>query len=337
MLDECQLEARINDDAGCISWLQQHSQADVDYHPLIIDYHQHYLHYGTETACGFKLLLTINNQSCGILPLMIRNYASDISAITIGANSGSCLPPLLEPTLSRKQKRKLYKKCLDFITRLHLYFGINILTSQFPFFAGVSEPWFALLTENGGQSEFNQELYCDLSLSDAVYLTQIRDKYRSHIKRAAKLWRVEIKTTLDDQELAAFQALHLSVAGKKTRSDQSWQLQQQAVNAGAAFMVYAYDDEDKLIGAALFNCTHYMASYAVGAYDRDLFDQPVSHIIHYQAIQHMKAQGLSWYYIGARCNKNEWMKPTDKEWQIGHFKEGFSTHSFFKLRVSQKL
>ncbi len=337
-LIESKLDAQIDNPAACVKLLSESPDAEVDYHPLIIDYHQAYLNFADPTATAFTLLLTVNNQPCGILPLMIKNYPGER---VLGANSADSLPPFLVQSLSRKQKRKLYSKCFDFLTQLMINLEIKTFTSQFHFIPGVSESWFSLLNERaaekGAQADFNEELYCDLTLSDEAYLPLIRDKYRSHIKKARKLWQVEVKTTITDEELTAFQSLHLTVAGKRTRSDQSWQLQQKAVNAGAAFMVFAYANAEKgskkLIGAALFNCTHYMASYAVGAYDRALFDQPVSHIIHYQAIQHMKAQGMSWYYIGARCNKNEWMQPSDKEWQIGHFKAGFSTHSFFKLRM----
>jgi FemAB family protein len=333
-LSQSNLEARINDAQGCVELLLASPCAEVDYHPLIIDYHQAYLNFADNSAHAFTLLLKLGNQTCGILPVMIRNYPTSTQ---LGSNSADSLPPFLISSLSRKQKRKLYVKCFDFIKALMINLELNTFTSQFTFIPGVAESWFALLNEKGAVSDFNQQLYCDLNVTEQDYLPLIRDKYRSHIKRAEKLWRVEVNTRVSDEQLAAFQALHLSVAGKRTRSDHSWQLQQEAVNNDAGFMVFAYDDTDELIGAALFNCTHYMASYAVGAYNRELFDLPISHIIHYRAIETMKSRGLSWYYIGARCNKNEWMKPTDKEWQIGHFKEGFSTHSFFNLRMCHDL
>jgi len=247
------------------------------------------------------------------------------------------LPPFLLPSLSRKQQRKILQKCLSFYHQLAAHLNIKQLCSQFIFTPGESETWYNLLLEQGAVPKFSQELYCDLSHSQERYLSLIRDKYRSHIRKAAKLWDVQVKLAVNDELYQQFKQLHIEVVGFKTRSDHTWQQLQDAVNANNAFCVFVFDNLGKMIGAAQFSHTQAQAVYSVGVYDRSLFDQPLSHIVHYRAIEQMKAIGLKRYHIGARCHPSEWMQPSDKESQIGHFKEGFATESLFKVTLDWPL
>lgn len=330
-ISQSKLDAQLNQPQLCLDFIDVSGCPHIDYSPWMIAYHQEYLSFADSQAQAFTLLLSSNGQPCGILPLMVRNFPE---APELGSSSSDLLPPYLLETLSRKQQRKLSKKCLEFYLVLANRLQISQIRSQFMFVPGMSETWYALLVDQGGVPQYSQELFCNLQLSAEDYWTAIRDKYRSHIARAERLWRVEVKSDISDEDFGQFQQLHLTVVGHKTRSDLSWGLLKQAVDNHNAFAVFAYNDHDELIGGGLFTYTSQMAYYSVGVYDRNLFAQPVSHIVHFKAITQMKALGLRKYHLGARCNKHEWMNPSDKEWQIGHFKEGFSTESLFKVRVT---
>ena len=66
-------------------------------------------------------------------------------------------------------------------------------------------------------------------------------------------------------------------------------------------------------------------SYAVGAYNRELFSKPLGHAVQMKAIEILKNKGLSWYEIGNKHLNIDKTPPTEKELSISFFKEGFAT------------
>ena len=88
-----------------------------------------------------------------------------------------------------------------------------------------------------------------------------------------------------------------------------------------------------MIGGGLFSVSRDEGSYSVGVYDRSLFDKPVSHLVQWEAIKHMKAVGLKWYYIGQRFYSGDIVQPTAKEMEISYFKEGFSSNVFVNMTL----
>ena len=66
-------------------------------------------------------------------------------------------------------------------------------------------------------------------------------------------------------------------------------------------------------------------SYAVGVYDRQLFDKPLAHLSLYAAIGHARENGARTFILGERPYPSDSPPPSDKELQIAYFKEGFAT------------
>ena len=83
-----------------------------------------------------------------------------------------------------------------------------------------------------------------------------------------------------------------------------------------------------MVGGGFFRISCDEGVYSVGAYNRDFFDQPLGHVVQYCAIEEMKNRGIRWYKIGLRHYPTEVPSPTDKEIQIGEFKQGFASHLF---------
>ena len=331
---EAKLEASINDAEHIEQFALQVGNPYIEYTPWVMDFHHQYLNFNDNKADSFYLILQLNGQGVGLLPVVIQNYPH---APKLGANSGGLIPPYLSPTLTRKQQRKLLTKSLDFMQTLAKFLNINALYCEFIFVPGESEAWYSLMQEQGAKAKFSQELFCDLTLTDERYNQLIRDKYRSHIRKADTLWDIQVQSQVDDATFERFEQFHIEVAGKRTRSHQTWLIHRQAVASKQAFCVFAFDKDQHMIGAALYSHTNERAVYSVGVYDRSLFRQPVSHGVHYQAILEMKKRGLKVYHLGSRCHPSEWMQPTEKEAQIGHFKEGFATDSLFKMTMDWQL
>ncbi len=86
-----------------------------------------------------------------------------------------------------------------------------------------------------------------------------------------------------------------------------------------------------MVGGGYFDMSSYECSYSVGSYDKQLFDQPLGHMIQYQAILTMKEKGRKQYYIGSRFYKEELPFVTEKQVNISSFKQGFSSHLFPRI------
>lgn len=173
------------------------------------------------------------------------------------------------------------------------------------------------------------DLYVDLSLPLEDIHGSIRKSYRALINKAEKLWQVKILDFVSKEEWDDYHKMHVEVAGRSTRSDETWDLQKKSINDGHGFLVKLSDDKDSFVGGGFFQYSRDECVYAVGVYDRSLFDQPVSHLVQWNAIKHMKELRLKWYKIGQRFWSGKTMslvEPTEKELQISYFKEGFATN-----------
>ena len=277
----------------------------------------------------------------GIFPLTI-NYRED-GDIVICTNEGAVYAPLYSSSASEKVIRRYDRACLTAVDALcahlektngraaiHWQAQISFLASDL---YGQMMIWHRLLLERGGTPALSHELYVDLSLPlDDIHM-RIRKSYRSLIHKGDMLWKVEVHTDVTSELFTEFRLLHREVAGRATRSVETWDAQERAVHLGEAFLITLRSSADELIGAALYAVSKHEATYAVAAYRRDLFDQPVSHVAHWHAIQHMKKCGIKWYHIGPRVYPGDLHPPTEKELSIAYFKEGFSTHMFFNVIV----
>ena len=103
---------------------------------------------------------------------------------------------------------------------------------------------------------------------------------------------------------------------------------------GGAFLVMLRENDGRLIGGGCFQYSKDEGLYAVGAYDRSLFDEPVSHIVQITAIEHLLRLGLKRYRLGRRPYPGDPDHPQDKDLSIGYFKEGFATHMSIELMTS---
>ena len=134
-----------------------------------------------------------------------------------------------------------------------------------------------------------------------------------------------------------FKALHKKVAGRVTRSIETWNIQHQAIKDGNAFLVYILDSKQNMVGAACFIMSDYQCNYSVATYDKSLLDQPLGHMIQYQAILTMKDKGRETYYIGDRFSKLNLPCVSEKQVQISHFKQGFSSLIFPRIGLIFKM
>lgn len=238
--------------------------------------------------------------------------------------------PAFASGLSDKSRKRIVKSCLAFARSLALRLDVDEWESCDCFPAGPSlGEWHLESMASGAGCSVRHELFVDLSPPLPDIRAGIRKRFKSLVTAGAKLWQAGILAQPADRGIwDEFRRLHLHAAGRATRSDESWELQRNAVESGDAILIYLRDRSGRMIGGGLFHLTATEGCYAVGAYDRDLFDKPIGHVVQFAAIEELKRRGIRWYRIGTRFYPADQPRPTEKELSISYFKEGFASHVF---------
>jgi len=304
-------------DSKCISA----SHLTIDY---FIEYEQ-----GNGRRCeDYSLVILVNKKPVAIWPLSINTLAES-SFLASPGGLVSC--PLYLSSTSAKLKEKVakscYKICIDFAKTIGQK---DFLSVCFDADSSVVSPWQLYAMQLGASCSIKHEALIDLCPPIEKIRSTFRRSYKSLLNKSEKIWN---SCVVSQEKLPSvwkeFKDLHYSVSQRRTRSDLSWTLQQQAALSGEGFLVAVYtqnETEQRLIGAGFFLASQYEGGYAVGAYDRSLFDQPVSHIVQLRAIEELKRRGCRWYHIGRCYFPGDIPTPDKKALSISHFKSGFANH-----------
>ena len=306
------------------------------YSLAMIEYQLAYLGSFDRAVINLSVILLHDHKRVGVWPVCLRCRAN--GEWSLGSNEGDVLPPLLSQNLADSSARKIHKSCFallrSFETRLPFPLFVEG-REEFCDREGVSE-WGSIWLRAGAMSQVEYDLFVDLSLPFAEIWSRIRRSYRSLIHTGERLWQVACVREPDEVVWQEFRDLHLAVAGRVTRNAESWRKQLEAIAQNAAFLVTLRNTEGRLVGAGLFHVSRQEGVYAVGAYDRKLFDKPLGHVVQIAAMREMQARGLRWYRIGTRPYPSSQPSPTEKELSIAEFKEGFSTHLMPRLAFDYK-
>jgi hypothetical protein len=139
-----------------------------------------------------------------------------------------------------------------------------------------------------------------------------RDDLKKRLRKSYKSLVNKQDGIIFSPTVSNLKRLHLKASGRKTRSDETWEIQQEMINKGEAFVVELYK-EGTLISAALFYKNEWCCYYAVAA----SFKGVNSHAVIWAAIEYCKAEGLKRFELGEK------IEGTEKEKNISKFKSGF--------------
>lgn len=301
----------------------------VAYNQYEIDYQLAYQR-GLGIACqDLSLILYHDNRPCGVWPL---SYALHNGQALLTSYGRPLLPPLFVKGLADKSKKTLIKSCLDFVEAMCREMDISRCQSAESFGdeIGLSD-WHVQVMQRGAAVSTRHELFVDLSMSMADIKAKFRKSYKSLVTEGLRTWQVGVLCESNPKLWDDLRMLHQKMAGRVTRSIETWELQHQAIGKGAAFLIHLHNAAGELVGGGYFAVTRDEGVYNVGVYDRTLFAQPLGHVVQYRAIEEMKARGLRWYKIGYRPYPSQDASATEKEVSIGEFKQGFATHVFPKF------
>lgn len=313
------------------------------YAASMIDYQHSYFRGAGWTLQDLSLVLLADGKPCGIWPLML---GGPVDSAHLSSSGTSILAPALVNGLSPRSVKKIYTSAIEFLRGFFPEKGLtNPMVEQSAMPGLVSEgvtEWHQRLIAAGAVVAVRHDLYADLRPALPDIRARFRKSFRPLCNVGLRTWNhlVIDQTNLNESVWTEFKELHRVVAGRVTRSDETWAKQLQMISANKAFFVSVRDPVDqRLVGGAFFQCTRDEGIYAVSAYDRLLFDKPLGHAVQQIAIETMKSKGLSWYRIGERLYPQDQPKPTDKEVHISEFKQGFASHLFprfdFCLPVSK--
>lgn len=305
--------------------LSQLQYIPVNLLPVMLEYQAEYARANNSIVANLSVILFHNGRPCAVWPLIITTNVEN--KVRVSIHREVMHTPHFVKDISARVIGKLTSSCLVVINELMTFLNITEWQSADAFCGGslgVSQ-WH----EQGLRSKVNvklrYELYLNLQKDLAEIRSAIRKSYKSLINQGMKIWRTQVVTHASAAIWDEFRELHRQVSGRVTRSQVTWDMQLTAIDQKNAFFISLRDENDVMVGGALYYWTRDEGFYAVGAYDRTQFDKPLGHVAQYIAIQEMKARGVKWYKLGERPFIKDDTHPTSKELSIAEFKEGFSS------------
>lgn len=272
-------------------------------------------------------VLRSDNKAVAIWPLTISERDGVASLSSQGL---PVMPPLFVPECPPTTLKKFTNECQRIADRLAAQLNLTEWRSAPAFVdrAGLDK-WHLTAMGQGARCSVRHELYIDLRLTLPEIKSGFRKSFRSLVTSGERLWDVEIMRAPGKAVVwEEFRLLHAEVAGRTTRSLESWQSQLAALAADEGFLVVLRDASGRMVGAGYFICSADEGVYAVATYDRSLFDKPLGHVVQYRAIEELQRRGCSWYRIGNRSFPGDEQEPNAKELAIAAFKQGFASHVF---------
>lgn len=300
-----------------------------------------------ESYKDISVVLYRGGHAVGVWPLCIWREEGHIYCGSAGdAPRGGIIPPLLTRMSKAEAKRKVYDKCITVLSSfLKESGGTKLRFCETVMESGVSL-WHRKLMENGAKCVcVTHHLYTDLALSMDEILGKIRRTNKYSISMEQQDYSIELYEKGDEnisEAMQAFRKMHIEVAGRETRSIETWNMQEESIRnstdcTGYSFLILIRDRQtDQLAGSALFDATPSCAYYCAAVYDRSRFSKPVGHIVQAVAMKRLKEYGVRWYEVGERTYASD-EDANEKLMNIGHYKEGFATHCFPRIYTELKL
>ena len=177
----------------------------------------------------------------------------------------------------------------------------------------------------------------DLAPDLPALRADLRKSYKSLINWGARHLDIRLHDgdTITAADMDHFRALHIRVAGRETRSRESWMAQLRMVHGGEAFALSGRLDGE-LVTFALFILSPRTGYYGVSASVRERFADPLGHALLWTAIERARALGCRWFDLGEQLFSYQ-TSATDKERQIARFKRGFGGDTLLALDIRLEL
>lgn len=174
---------------------------------------------------------------------------------------------------------------------------------------------------------------------DELMLRDMRKVFRQNINWGIRNLHCVVLDAdrITEEDFHRFEAFHIAVAGRRTRSHASWLAQLKLVLDGENYLITS-SLNDNLVGMSLFAASGERAYYSVGVYERSLFHHPLSHYPIWCGIRHARDIGCREFSMGESFYPgvvdSSGRLPSEKECNISHFKRGFGGNINTSVRFS---
>lgn len=274
-------------------------------------------------AINLSIVLYQDKEAIGIMPLLA--HQNQKKEWILSSNGIEIVEPIFKQTVARRVKKRFESELKDLIYSLVKQLKIKQCQFVNTGFFGLSS-WYFMWAEKAKEVFSTHHILVDLSLSLQDIRLKFRKSFKPFINKGLREWKVEVHEKVTDELFEEFRLLHKSVAGRSTRPIESWDKQKEQIESMESFIVSVAGEDNVMVGAGLFTYSRDSGFYSVGAYKRELSDQPLGHAVQMKAIETLKNNGVKWYEIGLKRLKIDKKPPTDKELALTHFMHGFATH-----------
>lgn len=289
---------------------------------------------GNDIECeDLSFGVKLQNDVVAILPLIYFKKGNDFS-LSIFDNT------ICPPIFSNKISKKLEKEISSFIFDI-LKIIFTKLKVKKPIISDHLTPnkslscWHKIIMNQTKKCSIIRESFVDLGKDYNFLKSNYRKSYKALISKGYKLFSPYKFNQIDFNIWGEFKALHFKAAGRKTRSDKSWDILLQQIKENKANFYFCRDQNGFMVGGSLVMVTKDEAFYAIAAYDRDLFHLPIGHFLQDYIIKDLITTKIKWYRLGRLFSKIDFDHPTKKEVQIGQFKSGFSSDLIASYRFTK--
>lgn len=301
------------------------SEANPIYASHFIDYYQEYFHRKPEKKLEFLVL----HEGTVVLLFLLHDYSATNMEVRHFSYYG--LPGIV--AMNSKANSDIQELAMKIILSHLREIGAlkNLRNSSFEITCpDPSSKNIASLEEliSFGSSVYVYfERVIDLSKDADELVCDFSKSVKSAIKKnvlTADSFRLIDSNSPDETRKDAIRALkklHFLSAGRRTRSDKTWETQGSLLASGSIVIGLGYLQEE-LIHGAMFMLADKSAFYAVSANSKELLGTSVAHPFIFRSILALKELGIQKIYMGRQFEELT-RDITEKERNIAKFKSFF--------------
>ena len=183
----------------------------------------------------------------------------------------------------------------------------------------------------------------DLKPSLDLIFSKFKKDLKERIKQAEK--NSKIKVELYDYKnykkglIKEMQLLHEVVSGKKTRSDNTWKINEKMIKYKQAFIVKLLIDNKAISYSLFFHNNIYGITFSSCTLREYFKIAGINHLIKWIGISYLKKKGVRYYDIGITnyLSYGGRSKITEKERNIAYFKSRFNGIKIYHLQSNELL
>ena len=294
---------------------------DIPYRYSLGSQNYYCSYYFPEIKEGFLynciLVLKFKSEVIGFTPLTF-SFAQN----SMTSNGSSILLPYIVPPFEALFQKHMLSNFLTTLTNLSSQF--NFVEPTFQEYESIIQPEYALnLEKHFSEVEVREVFYKNCLGTREELWKRIRKSYKPLINKGLRELDYGIARGPESHEIfVKFRELHREVAGRVTRSPESWAQQESEFLENGSFLAYIKQGSN-LLGAALICYSKSSALYAVGVYRRELQALNLGHLSLWLAIQELNQLKIEHFRIGDN-SLNKDPLATKKLDGIAHFKSGFA-------------